>query len=144
MILFLDLETSHLDPARAHILELGAILVDDDLLEVRRWEALLARPPVVHMLDTVDMHRASGLLALLEERPVFDRSMLREHMPTLHAWLSHRMIDVSTIRELMKRWSPSVHAAMPAANSKHRAMADCEDAIGTLAAYRRELWRGPR
>lgn len=165
-ILFIDIETTGLDPDADQILEVGAILVSGSLRhEYGRLHFLIDPPPVVRMLDTIDMHRASGLYADLEgatctayaaEESIleylvqaehiaarsleiagfsihFDRSFLRVHMPRLHGWLSHRMIDVSTIRSLHRRWVGGEPRKQAQA---HRAIADCEEAIAELRTYR--------
>lgn len=67
----------------------------------------------------------------------FDRKWLHEHMPKLEALFSYRSIDVSSITELTKRWSPSVYKVRPKAGAAHRALADVRESIEYLRYYKR-------
>lgn len=64
----------------------------------------------------------------------FDRAFLRKFAPEAHAMLSHRNIDVSSIKECLKRWNPD--AIPEKVEVPHRAMADIRLSIKTLKAYR--------
>ena len=66
----------------------------------------------------------------------FDRAWLDEHMPALHGLFHYRSIDVSTITELAKRWSPGVYEGRPKAGAAHRALADVMESISYLRYYR--------
>ena len=57
--------------------------------------------------------------------------------PTLDAHLHYRMIDVSSIKELCRRWYPRIYFAQPAKGMAHRALADITESIRELAYYRR-------
>jgi len=65
----------------------------------------------------------------------FDRNFLEQHMPKTIDHLHYRNIDVSSIRELVKRWVPEF-AGSPSAQSKHRALDDCLAAIEQLRKYK--------
>jgi len=65
-----------------------------------------------------------------------DRAFLRRYMPDLHDFLHYRNVDVSTIKELLRRWAPQVLAAAPMKRGAHRAMGDLEESIRELAYYR--------
>lgn len=69
----------------------------------------------------------------------FDRQFLKVHMPLLEEWFFYRNIDVSTLKELIKVWSPELTLNAPAALKMHRAGADLEDTINELRFYRKEL-----
>lgn len=114
----------------------------------------------------VDMHTSSGLLAeipagiALEEaqRRVLayvtervpdprkaplagssvyvDRLFLSRYMPDLDAHLHYRLVDVSSIKELAKRWFPRVYFSAPAKTGNHRALADIRESIAELRYYR--------
>lgn len=62
----------------------------------------------------------------------FDRKFIARQMPELEAFLSHRMIDVSSLRALHRRWV----GPLPQTEKAHRAIADCEQAIEELRSYR--------
>ena len=64
-----------------------------------------------------------------------DRRFLVKYMPKLEAFLHHRNVDVSTFKELAKRWSPSVYAAFKKRQS-HTALADVHESIDELEHYR--------
>jgi oligoribonuclease len=70
-----------------------------------------------------------------------DRRFLQEYMPTLESFLHYRNVDVSTIKELAKRWQPEAVAAMPEKESKHRALDDIRESIAELVHYRETLFR---
>lgn len=65
--------------------------------------------------------------------PHFDRAFLRVEMPWLERYLHHRLLDVSTLRELTFAWTGS----KPDKVDRHRALPDCEEAIATLRSYRK-------
>lgn len=68
----------------------------------------------------------------------FDRSFLAVHMAQLHQYMSHRMIDVSTIKTLKRHWRPDL-AEPPAGAKAHRSLADCREAMAYLK-HMREAW----
>lgn len=69
-----------------------------------------------------------------------DQRFLRAYMPQVSDYLHYRVIDVSTIKELAKRWYPRVYVCAPAKNGGHRALADIRDSITELEYYRRALF----
>ena len=116
------------------------------------------------------MHTTSGLLAELEagitlaeaERAVLDyirawvpdprkaplagnsvstdRGFLARDMPALEEHLHYRIVDVSSIKELARRWYPRVYFASPEKNGNHRALADIRESIRELRYYRAALF----
>ena len=131
-------------------------------------EALAQMDPFV-----VDMHSVSGLLAELdggtslreaEERVLAyirqsvpeprkavlagntvgtDRVFLARDMPELEAWLHYRVIDVSSIKELSRRWYPRAYHNSPAKSGGHRALADIRESIAELRYYRAAIFVPP-
>ncbi len=69
-----------------------------------------------------------------------DRGFLARDMPALDAHLHYRMIDVSSIKELCRRWYPRVYFGQPAKGLAHRALADIRESIRELEYYRRTLF----
>ena len=65
-----------------------------------------------------------------------DRRFIDKYMPELAAWLHYRTVDVSTIKELARRWYPQVFEAAPKKNGDHWALGDIEDSIAELKYYR--------
>lgn len=66
-----------------------------------------------------------------------DRAFLAKYMPRLDAHLHYRNVDVSSIKELSRRWFPRVYYQAPAKNGGHRALADILESIRELDYYRR-------
>jgi oligoribonuclease len=128
-------------------------------------EALDTMPEVVR-----EMHTASGLLAELaagitlaeaqeqvlayvrrhvqEPRRVplcgnsiaTDRTFIARDMPELDAFLHYRMVDVSSIKELARRWYPRAYFASPEKHGGHRALADIRESITELRYYREAVF----
>ena len=67
-----------------------------------------------------------------------DRRFLVKYMPRLEAWLHYRNLDVSTLKELAKRWKPQVYNGFKKAQS-HTALADVHESIEELVHYREHL-----
>jgi oligoribonuclease len=72
-----------------------------------------------------------------------DRRFLQEFMPTLEAFFHYRNVDVSTIKELARRWNPSVLSALPEKATSHRALDDIRESIAELIHYRKALFVAP-
>ncbi|MGH3711473.1 MAG: oligoribonuclease, partial [Pseudonocardiaceae bacterium] len=66
-----------------------------------------------------------------------DRAFLARDMTELDGHLHYRMVDVSSIKELCRRWYPRVYYAQPAKGLAHRALADITESIRELTYYRR-------
>jgi oligoribonuclease len=69
-----------------------------------------------------------------------DRGFLARDMPALDTHLHYRMIDVSSIKELTRRWYPRVYFGQPAKGLAHRALADIRESIRELEYYRRAVF----
>ena len=65
-----------------------------------------------------------------------DRAFLARDMPELEGFLHYRMVDVSSIKELARRWYPRTYFASPEKHGGHRALADIKDSIRELRYYR--------
>jgi oligoribonuclease len=141
--------------------------VDDgiDLVIKPPAEAIESMPEVVR-----EMHTASGLLDELpsgitlaeaqdqvlgyirqhvpDSRKVplcgnsiaTDRSFLARDMPELDQFLHYRMVDVSSIKELARRWYPRAYFASPQKHGGHRALADIKESIRELQYYREAIF----
>ncbi len=70
-----------------------------------------------------------------------DRAFLARDMPSLEGHLHYRMIDVSSIKELSRRWYPRAYFASPDKNGGHRALADITESIAELRYYREAVFR---
>jgi oligoribonuclease len=69
-----------------------------------------------------------------------DRLFLARDMPQVEAWLHYRNVDVSSIKELARRWYPRVYFASPHKTGNHRALGDIRDSIDELRYYRRTVF----
>lgn len=69
-----------------------------------------------------------------------DRRFLARYMPALEAWFHYRNLDVSTLKELAKRWRPEVYKGVDK-KGKHEALADIHESIGELRHYRDNFLR---
>jgi oligoribonuclease len=69
-----------------------------------------------------------------------DRGFLARDMPELDDHLHYRMVDVSSVKELARRWYPRVYFAQPAKGLAHRALADIIESVRELAYYRQTLF----
>ncbi len=72
-----------------------------------------------------------------------DRGFIARDMHLLDAHLHYRMVDVSSIKELARRWFPKVYYGQPAKGLAHRALADIKESITELAYYRRTVFVQP-
>ena len=145
--------------------ELNALGDGVDVVIKPTAEALDSMSDVVR-----EMHTASGLLAELpsgltlaeaqdavlsyirqhvpESRKVplcgnsiaTDRAFLARDMPELDGFLHYRMVDVSSIKELARRWYPRTYFASPEKHGGHRALADIKDSIRELRYYREAVF----
>ena len=69
-----------------------------------------------------------------------DRAFVDRDMPSLSAYLHYRTIDVSSIKELARRWNPKAYFNAPAKTGNHRALGDIQDSIAELAYYRSAIF----
>jgi oligoribonuclease len=93
------------------------------------------------VVDYVKRHVPEVRTALLCGNSIAtDRGFLNRDMPALDAHLHYRMIDVSSIKELAKRWYPRVYQGQPAKGLAHRALADILESIQELRYYRAALF----
>lgn len=72
-----------------------------------------------------------------------DRNFIARDMPRLSQYLHYRTVDVSSIKELARRWYPKTYFASPAKTGNHRALGDIQDSIAELAYYRSALFIPP-
>jgi oligoribonuclease len=111
--------------------------------EVRR-SAVTLREAEERVLAYVREHVPDTRTAPLAGNSIAtDRGFLARDMPELDAHLHYRMVDVSSIKELCRRWFPRVFYAKPEKGLAHRALADILESIRELDYYRHTLFVAP-
>ncbi len=148
--------------------DLNIVAEGPDLVISAPEEALQNMDPVV-----VEMHTRSGLLEQirasettlevagaqtleflrdhLEEGTVplcgnsigMDRRFLAQYLPEIENYLHYRSIDVSTIKELARRWNPTVLDRAPRKDTAHRALDDIKESLAELVYYRGTVFAPP-
>lgn len=94
------------------------------------------------VLRLVEKHCAPNHPAPLAGNSIAtDRMFIRTYMPRLDKALHYRMIDVSTIKELARRWHPRAYFNQPDKGMAHRALQDIIESIRELDFYRRSVFR---
>lgn len=90
------------------------------------------------VLDYIRTHvKAPNTAPLCGNSIATDRGFIARDMPTLDGFLHYRMIDVSSIKELCRRWYPRIYFGQPEKGLAHRALADIHESIRELKYYRR-------
>ena len=90
------------------------------------------------VLDYIRTHVKSAKTAPLAGNSIAtDRGFISRDMPALDEYLHYRMIDVSSIKELCRRWYPRIYYGQPEKGLAHRALADIRESIRELKYYRR-------
>ena len=158
-----------LDAKRDVIVEIATLVTDDELEIVAEGPDLVVhQPPAV--LDTMEdvvreMHKRSGLLdaiaastTTLEEAGAATLAFLKAHIPQrrtvplcgnsigtdrafLVAHLHYRSVDVSSVKELCRRWYPDALAGAPVKSGGHRALDDIRESVAELRYYRDAIFR---
>jgi oligoribonuclease len=93
-------------------------------------------------LEFLEQHAARGTSLLCGNSVWKDRAFLEKEMPRVVAFLHYRMIDVSTLKELVRRWYPSRYHA-PKKKEAHRALDDIRESIEELKWYRAHIFLPP-
>jgi oligoribonuclease len=92
------------------------------------------------VLAYVMEHVPEGKAPLAGNTIGMDRIFLERDMPEFLSWLHYRVVDVSSIKELVRRWYPRVYFAAPVKTGAHRALGDIQDSIRELRYYRETVF----
>lgn len=107
------------------------------LTEVVRRSTVNLAQAEKQVLDYVRRHVPEARTAPLCGNSIAtDRGFIARDMPALDAHLHYRMIDVSSIKELCRRWYPRIYYAQPDKGLTHRALTDIQESIRELVYYR--------
>lgn len=90
------------------------------------------------LIEFLKLHVPSGASPMCGNSICQDRRFMVRSMPQLEAYFHYRNLDVSTIKELVKRWKPEIAAGLTK-ESKHEALADIYDSINELNYYRQHF-----
>ncbi len=115
---------------------------ESGLLDRVRREGVSMAEAEARTLAFVEQHTQPRTSPLCGNTIWQDRRFLTKYMPTLEAHLHYRMIDVSTVKELARRWHPSLLTGFSKTN-QHLALADIKESIAELAYYREHFFRLP-
>lgn len=88
------------------------------------------------VLEFMKQHVAENCSPLAGNSVYMDRLFLIKHMPRVHNYLHYRILDVSTIKELCRRWSPNIYKKAPPKQYNHRSLTDVLESIEELRFYR--------
>lgn len=92
------------------------------------------------IIDFLKRYVPKGKVPLCGNSIGQDRRFLALYMPRLEAFLHYRNVDVSTLKELARRWKPGAYSSFKKAQ-KHTALADVHESIEELAHYRKHLFQ---
>lgn len=93
-------------------------------------------------LEFLETHISErGVVPLCGNSIGMDRRFLATHLPEIERFFHYRSIDVSTVKELARRWMPEALAAAPHKRGKHRAMGDIKESVAELAYYRESVFK---
>ena len=111
--------------------EIGKSTVTADLAAAATLEFVKSQVPT------------AGSVPLCGNSIAMDRRFLRHYMPALDEYFHYRTVDVSTLKELCKRWYHDLYAARPQKMTAHRALDDIRESVAELIYYRELLFRTP-
>ena len=113
------------------------------LLELIKVSTVSEAEAMQQTLDFIKVHSPeSGKIPLCGNSIRTDRSFLAKHMPDIENWLHYRCVDVSTVKELVRRWYPGVEHGRPtSAGQSHSALDDISDSVAEMAYYRDRVFR---
>jgi oligoribonuclease len=112
------------------------------LLEAIRASAITLEEAGREVLDFLRQHIPEPKTVPLAGNSIgTDRRFLAAYLPEIENWLHYRSVDVSTLKELCRRWYPEALAGAPGKQTAHRAMDDVKESVAELAYYRGAIFR---
>ncbi len=115
------------------------------LLELIKTSTISHDEAMQQTLDFIKVHSPeAGKIPLCGNSIRTDRSFLEKYMPEIEHWLHYRCVDVSTVKELVKRWYPNIaYGREISTGQNHRAMDDIRDSVEEMRYYRSLIFRDP-
>lgn len=95
-------------------------------------------------LDFIKKHSEPHKSPLCGNSVYHDRRFLAKYMPSIHKYLHYRLVDVSTLKELINRWYDDERVSSMKKEGKHRALSDIKESIEELKYYRKKFFKMPR
>jgi oligoribonuclease len=105
------------------------------LIDKVKVAALTEAQAEEQLIEFIKKYVSKGVAPMCGNTIGQDRRFLLKYMPKLEGWFHYRNLDVSTLKELSKRWKPEVYASFKKQQS-HTALADVHESIDELAHYR--------
>ena len=151
-IVWIDCEMTRLDLERDALIEVAALVTDSDLTilgdgvdVVIACDELAAGVTMAQAQDMVMTYVREWVpdprkAPLAGNTVGTDRGFLARDMPELDQHLHYRIIDVSSIKELSRRWFPRAYYSAPKKGGGHRALADIRESIEELKYYRQAVF----
>jgi len=97
----------------------------------------------MEVLEFVRKHTDPGVAQLAGNSVYTDLGFLKRYMPNLAAHLCFRIVDVTTVKELCKRWFPNDFSRRPRKTLQHTAMSDIEESLEELKYYKSKIFKRP-
>ena len=132
----------------AALAEMDQVVIDmhtkSGLLDQIRASTVTHEDAMTQTLDFLKAHiPTAGSVPLCGNSIGMDRRFLSVHMPEIEEYLHYRSIDVSTLKELTRRWYPKVLSDAPRKEVGHRALDDVTESINELRYYRESVFAAP-
>ena len=159
VLVWIDCEMTGLDLELDEIVEVAVVITDYDLkpldhmgefvTQMHTESGLIAEIPNGVTLAEAEYEVLEYILKFVPEAGTAplagntigtDRAFLAKYMPRVDGHLHYRSVDVSSIKELARRWYPRAYFQAPAKNGGHRALADILESIRELDYYRKAVF----
>ncbi|MEI7746846.1 MAG: oligoribonuclease [Actinomycetota bacterium] len=113
------------------------------LLEQIKASSISLERAEAETLAFIQSHVKPGSTPLAGNSISTDRRFLARYMPSIENYLHYRIVDVSSIKELCRRWYPKLASKAPGKDGSHRAMDDIRDSVAELIYYRQQIFIDP-
>lgn len=111
------------------------------LTEASRRSKITLEQAEKEVLTFVSAHVPENRCPLGGNTIYMDRLFIRKYMPKLNSYLHYRLIDVSTIKELAKRWYQKEYSRIPQKKFTHRSIDDIKESIEELKYYKENIFK---
>ena len=143
-LVWIDCEMTGLDLKTDRLIEIAVLVTDAELNILGEGIDVVIHTAEELVLDYIRTHVKQAKTAPLAGNSIAtDRGFIARDMPKLDDYLHYRMIDVSSIKELCRRWYPRIYFGQPEKGLAHRALADIHESIRELKYYRRTAFVPP-